>query len=314
MASLLSAAEEGSYAVGAFNCSSVDQVACVVQTANELRSPVIVQAIAGMAPTADSTFWALARKLIELEAEVPVALHLDHGRTFEDCQAAVDAGFTSVMRDASRDSTTGEPLSLEANIAETLRVVELAKAAGVTVEGEIGTVGGGGEGTTGEFGAFDYAVTTVADALRFAQETKVDAMALAVGTSHGAVKFPPGQQPELHFELIEEVHGSLPHVALVLHGSSSVPPQLVERINATGGVVASSVGITVEDKKRAIQLGVRKINQGTDSHLGWTASAREHLSDRRGEVDPVGCLQAGMRGMSEAVAAAMRVFGSAGRV
>lgn len=313
MASLLQNAEREGYAVGAFNCSSIQQVAVVVRVANTLQSPVIVQAISGINDVGDSLFWALTLRLIEAEAEIPIAFHLDHGRTFDDCRRAIDSGFTSVMRDASRHPGTGAPMPLDENIAETLRVVDYARNAGVSVEGEIGTVGGGGEGDDRNSGAFDYQVSNLEEAVTFATETKVHAMALAVGTSHGAVKFPPGQQPRLRFDLIDAVHRAVPQVALVLHGSSSVPQEHVTIINSHGGHVFPSTGITQEDKRKAISCGIRKVNQGTDSHLGWTSTLRKHMAGNPSEIDPVGYLTAGMVGMSQSVATAIQVFGSDGR-
>lgn len=314
MRQLLDAAEIGCYGVGAFNVSTLDQAYAVVAAANWERSPVIVQAIAGThAYGSDEEFWGMLRPFVEAECEVPVALHLDHGQTFEDCSAAIGAGFTSVMRDASRHPVTGEAMGFEENVAETLRVVEIAHAAAVTVEGEIGTVGGGGE-LAQDFGAFDYFITNADDACRFADETGVDALALAVGTSHGSVKFPLGRQPELAYELIREVHSRIPATALVLHGSSSAFAEDVARINEAGGVVRLSSGITPEAKQKSIACGIRKVNQGTDSHLAFTAAAREHLRDHPRDVDPVFYLRAGIAGMTERVALAMQTFGSAGRV
>ena len=221
MRELLDEAEKGKYAVGAYNVSDLNQAYAVLQAANEERSPVIVQAIVGVhAYSCDEHFWRLLRHLIVLEAQVPVALHLDHGTTFDDCRRAVDAGFTSVMRDASRDATTGEALNFGKNVEETLRAVEYAREYGVTVEGEIGTVGGGGEAGE-EYGAFDYSISRPDEAITFAKVTGVDALALAVGTSHGSVKFPLGCQPQLDYGLIRIVHGEIPATALVLHGSST---------------------------------------------------------------------------------------------
>lgn len=313
MRSLLAAAEAGSYGVGAFNVSTLDQAFAVAAAANLERSPVIVQAIAGThAYDSDQRFWRLLRQLVVSEFEVPVALHLDHGKTYEDCAAAIDAGFTSVMRDASRHPLTGEALSFGDNVAETLRVVAIARAAGVSIEGEIGTVGGGGE-LGHDFGAFDYSLSTTPEALRFAEETGVDALALAAGTSHGAVKFPPGKQPELAYDLIREVHAAIPETALVLHGSSSAHASDVARINRAGGQVTPSSGITAESKQEAIRCGIRKINQGTDSHLAFTAATREHLRDHPGDVDPVFYLRPGIEGMTARIVSTMRTFGSSGR-
>lgn len=314
MKELLDEAEKGSYAVGAYNVSDLNQAYAVLEAANDERSPVIIQAIVGMhSYSCDDQFWRMLRQLIVSEAQVPVALHLDHGKTFDDCRRAIEAGFTSVMRDASRDATTGEALDFDKNVEETLRTVEYARTYGVTVEGEIGTVGGGGE--TGEnYGAFDYSISQPDDAITFAKVTGVDALALAVGTSHGSVKFPPGRQPELDYNLIRTVHRDIPATALVLHGSSTAFALQVDRINAAGGKVNQSSGITPEDKRKAVECGIRKINQGTDSHLAFTAAMREYLRDHPGDVDPAMYMAPGIHGMKDAVAASMRVFGSAGRV
>ncbi|MFT3887771.1 MAG: ketose-bisphosphate aldolase [Arachnia sp.] len=310
---LLAAAEAGGYAVGAFNVSSLDQAVAVMEAAAAEQSPVIVQAISGMSPYAcEDRWWRRLRAVVADYDSVPVALHLDHGRTYDDCLRAISAGFSSVMIDASRDPDTDEPAGYEANRDLTRRVVEAAHAAGVSVEGELGTVGGAEAGVRGELEEIVFADPATAEL--FVAETGVDALAVAVGTSHGSVKFTDeagGQR--LRIGLIAEIKERLPDTYLVLHGSSSVPADAVARINAHGGAVIPSYGIGLDQKQEGIASGIRKINQGTDSHLAWTAALRELMATRPDIVEPSEQLKPAMAAFQEMVALRMREFGSAGR-
>lgn len=310
---LLTRAEEGEYAVGAFNVSNLDQAYAVMIAAHNERSPVIVQAIAGNHAYGDEGWWwDRLRELVESFPEVPVALHLDHGRTFEDCARAIDHGFTSVMIDASRDPNTDEPAELADNVALTRRVVDLAQPRGVSVEGELGTIGGAEAGVRGIVEKITFAEPD--QAVSFVDQTGVDALAVAVGTSHGSVKFTTVEQGQrLRIGLIAEIHRRLPETHLVLHGSSSIPADAVATINAHGGDLMTSYGIDTAQKIEGITSGIRKINQGTDSHLAWTAALREFLGREPGVVEPSAALRPAISAMTHMVAQRMREFGSSGR-
>jgi fructose-bisphosphate aldolase, class II len=224
----------------------------------------------------------------------------------------MDHGFTSVMIDASRSTDDDEPNDFESNVAITKSVVDIAHARGVSVEGELGTIGGAEAGIAGVVEEIVYADPSQAE--EFVARTGVDALAVAVGTSHGSVKFTDesgGQR--LRINLIAEIKKRLPYTALVLHGSSSIPIDAVDAINEQGGSVTPSYGIDVAQKRAGITQGIRKINQGTDSHLAWTAALRTELSERSSEVEPSSAIAAAMGGMTEIVRQRMREFGSAGQ-
>ncbi len=310
---ILADAEAGGYAVGAFNVSSVDQVIAVMEAAVAERSPVIVQAIAGMSPYPDEDrWWRLLRSIVAGYEAAPAAVHLDHGRTVADCRRAIEAGFSSVMIDASRDPVTDEPADFAANVALTQQVVAIAHPAGVSVEGELGTVGGAEAGVSGVVEEIVFADPELA--AEFVALTSVDALAVAVGTSHGSVKFTDeagGQR--LRIGLIEQIKQRLPDTCLVLHGSSSVPADEVAAINRYGGAVIPSYGIDLAQKQEGIRSGIRKINQGTDSHLAWTAALREFLATSPAVVEPSEQLKPAMAAFQRMVQQRMREFGSAGR-
>lgn len=310
---VLSHAESGGYAVGAFNVSDLNQAYAVMNAAHLERSPVIVQVIAGMHPYHDEGWWwDQLLNLISTYEELDVVLHLDHGRTIEDCKRAIQHGFSSVMIDASRDTDTDLPSSFEDNVAFTAAVAEYAHAHGVSVEGELGTIGGAEADMHGNDEEIVFADPELT--AEFVRLTKVDALAVAVGTSHGSVKFTtPEQGQRLRLELIEKIHTQLPDTHLVLHGSSSIPSAAVETINKNGGALAESYGLDTMQKQLGITCGIRKINQGTDSHLAWTAALREHLSSKPSVVEPSAAIRAAMSAMSEIVALRMREFGSTGR-
>ncbi|MCU1579699.1 MAG: ketose-bisphosphate aldolase [Rhodoglobus sp.] len=314
LATTLSRAEEGGYAVGAFNVSDLNQAVAVLEAARAERSPVIVQAIAGMHPYADEGWWwDRLREVVQSYSDVEVTLHLDHGRSYDDCARAIEHGFTSVMIDASRNAETDEPASYEQNVALTRSVVELAHSRGVSVEGELGTIGGAEAGLSGVVEEIVFADPK--QAAEFVDATGVDALAVAVGTSHGSVKFTTDQGGQsLRISLIRDIKDRLPSTYLVLHGSSSIPPEAVVTINRFGGVLPESYGIDTEQKREGIGSGIRKINQGTDSHLTWTAALREFLSGHPTEVEPSVAIGVTMKAMSGIVARRMREFGSTGRV
>lgn len=310
---LLSEAEAGGYGVGAFNVSDLNQAVAVLDAARSEASPVIVQAIAGMHPYEDEIrWWKQLRALVDSYTDVAVALHLDHGRTFADCSRAIDTGFTSVMIDASRRVEDDSPATIDDNIVRTAEVVSLAQRYGVSTEGELGTVGGAEGGQAADADSIVFADPD--SAARFVDETGVDALAVAVGTSHGAVKFttPEGGQT-LRMSLISAIKERLPDTYLVLHGSSSIPAEHVRTINAHGGKLPESYGVSSEQKREGIAHGIRKINQGTDSHLAWTAALREFLDANPSVMEPSEATAAAMRSMQDIVSLRMREFGSSGK-
>ncbi len=313
LADNLAAAERGGYAVGAFNVSDLNQAVAVLDAARAERSPVIVQTIAGAsAYTDESWWWRALRRTVEDYTDVPATLHLDHGRTLDDCVRAMDHGFTSVMIDASRSVDDDEPNDIETNVALTRAVVDLAHPRGISVEGELGTIGGAEAAVTGIVEEIVYADPD--QAADFVSRTGVDALAVAVGTSHGSVKFTDSEGGQrLRIGLIAEIKGRLPRTALVLHGSSSIPADAVAAINAHGGDVRPSYGIDTAQKQAGIAHGIRKINQGTDSHLAWTAALRTHLAEQPGVVEPSAAIAASASAMSAIARQRMREFGSSNR-
>lgn len=308
---ILDRAEAGQYAVGAFNVSDLVQADAVLEAAAVTRSPVIVQTLAACSPySSEAAWWQALRQLIGHHPSVPVTLHLDHGPDLATCRRAIDAGFTSVMIDGSLEPDGRTPASLTRNIAVTREVAEFAHQAGVSVEGELGTIGGGESGRD----AKEIVLADPAQATEFTTETGVDALAVAIGTSHGAYKF--DQEPGadvLRLDLIGEIRSRVRGVHLVMHGSSSLPRDLVAQVNAHGGTLPDSWGVPMADKVRAVAAGVRKINQGIDSHLAFTAAVRKALAADGEAVDPASYLRAGREAMRDLVAERMTAFGSAGK-
>ena len=308
---LLDQAETGQYAVGAFNVSDLVQADAVLEAAAVTRSPVIVQTLAGCSPYAsEATWWQALRQLAVGYHGVPVTLHLDHGPDPATCRRAIEAGFSSVMIDGSLEPDGRTPASLAGNIAVTREVCEFAHQAGVSVEGELGTIGGreGGSNTR------EIVLADPDQAAGFVTATGVDALAVAIGTSHGAYKFDaePGADV-LRLDLIGDIHSRVPGVHLVMHGSSSLPRDLVAEVNAYGGTLPDSWGVPMADKVRAVAAGIRKINQGIDSHLAFTAAVRKSLAADGEAVDPASYLRAGREAMRDLIAERMIAFGSAGQ-
>jgi fructose-bisphosphate aldolase, class II len=275
LATTLAAAERGGYAVGAFNVSDLNQAVAVLDAARAERSPVIVQAIAGTSAYGDeSWWWDMLRTVVESYAAVPATLHLDHGRTLEDCVRAMDHGFTSVMIDASRSTEDDEPNDFESNVAITKSVVDAAHARNVSVEGELGTIGGAEAGMTGVVEEIVYADPSQAE--EFVVRTGVDALAVAVGTSHGSVKFTDesgGQR--LRINLIAEIKKRLPDTALVLHGSSSIPVDAVEA--STSRAVQS---------RRLTASTLRRSRRGLRRESARSIRVRIHISLGRQRCGP----------------------------
>lgn len=303
---VLGAADAGNYAVGAFNVSDVLQAEAVLEAAQRSGSPVIVATLANISPyRSEALYWELLLHTIERYPDLDVVLHLDHGPDFDTCRRAADSGFSSVMIDASLRSDRQTPARFEENVELTAKVADYAHQVGVSVEGELGTIGGG----ESDHLAKRIVLADPDQAVDFVKLTGVDALAVAVGTSHGAHKFTaPPQGNVLRLDLISTIHARLPDTYLVLHGSSSLPAELRERINATGGDSPDSWGISDQEKVDAIGCGIRKINQGIDSHLAFAAGLRESLTSRPQTVDPADALRAGRQEMTAIIDRRIRLF------
>lgn len=310
MRQLLDEAASGGYGVGAFNVNNMEQIQAVMEAASETRSPVIIQASRGARGyTNDRFLIRLMEAATEVYPGVPVSLHLDHGNEPETCFSAIEQGFTSVMMDGSLLADGKTPSDFDYNVRVTRNVVERAHAAGVTVEGELGTLGGIEDG----HGSGEVHLTDPDQAVEFVERTGIDALAVAIGTSHGAYKFtkpPDGDVLAMH--LIQEIHERLPETHLVMHGSSSVPKDLVDEINRYGGEIAPTWGVPVEEIQRGIRHGVRKINVDTDARLAMTGAIRKVLSDDAGEFDPRKYLAPARAAMKAVYMERMTQFGQAG--
>lgn len=272
-------AYEGHYAIGAFNINNMEQIQGIVDACNELHSPVILQVSRGARKYAKPIY---LKKMVEAAVEdsnIPIALHLDHGDTFETCKDCIDGGFTSVMID-------GSSLSLEENIALTKKVCEYAHkhVPYVTVEGELGRLAGVEEHVN--VSAEDSSYTNPDDVERFVKETGVDSLAIAIGTSHGAFKFKPGTKPQLCFDILEEVARRLPSFPIVLHGASSVVPEYVKILEENGGKMPNAIGVPEDMLRKAATMAVCKINIDSDIRLACTAMVRKHLFEHPDHFDP----------------------------
>ena len=310
MRQLLDEAAAGGYGVGAFNVNNMEQIQAVFEAADETRSPVIVQASRGAREYTNDRFLIhLMRAASEVYPDVPVALHQDHGNSPETCFSAIEQGFTSVMMDGSLQADGKTPADFEYNVAVTREVVERAHAVGVTVEGELGTLGGIEDG----HGSGEVHLTDPDEAVEFVERTGIDALAVAIGTSHGAYKFTsPPTGAVLAMNLIQEIHEKLPTTHLVMHGSSSVPKSLVDAINTHGGEIRPTWGVPVEEIQLGIRHGVRKINVDTDARLAMTAAIRKVLDERRDEYDPRAYLKPARAAMKAVYMERMTQFGQAG--
>lgn len=266
-------AYHGGYAIGAFNVNNMETIQGIVEAGEETKSPLILQVSKGARDYANMVY---LKKLVEaavLTSSIPIALHLDHGDTFEICKQCVDDGFTSVMIDASK-------LPFEENIALSKRVVEYAHDHGVVVEAELGKLAGVEEHVSNKYGSY----TNPAEVQEFVEKTGVDSLAIAIGTSHGAYKFKG--EPKLRFDILEEIQQLIPDFPIVLHGSSSVPNAFVDMINSYGGNVAGAQGVPEEMLRKAATMSVCKINIDTDIRLACTAEIRKHLTEHPDHFDP----------------------------
>jgi len=313
---MLDHAAENGYGVGAFNVNNMEQIQSIMMAATETNSPVIVQASRGARSYSNDNYLRhLMLAAAELNPNIPIAMHQDHGNSPETCFSAIDQGFTSVMMDGSLQEDGKTPSSYEYNVDVTRQVVAKAHALGVTVEAEIGCLGGiedgHGAGLTGEEALAH--LTDPEEAQRFAEETGCDALAVAIGTSHGAYKFTSKPSDDvLKMDLIEEIHRRLPDTHLVMHGSSSVPRELIDIINQYGGEMPETYGVPVEAIQQGIKHGVRKINVDTDNRLAITGAIRKVFAESPGKFDPRDYLKPARVAMAEVVKARMIAFGQAG--
>lgn len=270
-------AYEGGYAVGAFNVNNMEIIQGIVVAGKKLNAPLILQVSKGARAYANHLYLV---KLVEAAVEesgLPIALHLDHGPDFETCKACIDGGFTSVMID-------GSSLPYEENVALTKKVVDYAHAHGVVVEGELGQLAGVEDEVN--VNAEDASYTNPDQVEDFVKRTGVDSLAIAIGTSHGAYKFKPGQKPQLRFDILEEVSKRLPGFPIVLHGASSVIPEFVEEINKYGGNMPDAIGIPEDMLRQAATMAVCKINIDSDLRLAMTAAIRKHFVEHPSDFDP----------------------------
>jgi fructose-bisphosphate aldolase, class II len=270
-------AYEGGYAIGAFNVNNMEIIQGITEAGKELNAPLILQVSSGARKYANHTY---LMKLVEaalIETGLPIALHLDHGDTFELCKSCVDGGFTSVMIDGSH-------FSYEENVILTRNVVEYAHAHGVVVEGELGRLAGIEDAV--HVSSEDASYTKPEQVFDFVTRTGVDSLAIAIGTSHGAYKFKPGMKPQLRFDILAEIEKKLPGFPIVLHGASSVIPEFVEMINKYGGNMPDAIGIPEEMLRQAARSAVCKINIDSDLRLAMTATIRKYFAENPGHFDP----------------------------
>ena len=270
-------AYEGGYAIGAFNVNNMEIVQGITMAASELRAPLILQVSKGARAYASHTYLMKLVEAAVIETGLPIALHLDHGDSFELCKSCIDGGFTSVMIDAS-----SKPF--EENVAITKQVVEYAHDHGVVVEAELGTLAGIEDEVKVEEGHASY--TRPEEVQEFVERTGCDSLAIAIGTSHGAYKFKPGTKPQLRFDVLEAVEKNLPGFPIVLHGASSVPQEFVEEINKYGGNMPGAIGVPEDQLRQAAKSAVCKINIDSDLRLAMTATIRKFFAEHPDKFDP----------------------------
>ena len=270
-------AYKGGYAIGAFNVNNMEIIQGITGAAAKLKAPVILQVSKGACSYANRTYLMKLVEAAVIETGLPICLHLDHGDSFEICKSCIDDGFTSVMIDAS-----SKPFA--ENIALTRQVVEYAHDRGVVVEAELGTLAGIEDEVN--VSAEDSSYTRPEEVEEFVSKTGCDSLAIAIGTSHGAYKFKPGTKPQLRFDVLEEVEKKLPGFPIVLHGSSSVPQEFVEKINKFGGNMPGAIGVPEDQLRKAASMAVCKINIDSDLRLAMTASIREYLTMHPDHFDP----------------------------
>ena len=322
MRQLLDYAAENDFGMPAFNVNNMEQVHAIMQAADETDSPVIMQGSAGARSYAGEPFLRhLISAAVEMYPHIPVVMHQDHGSEPAVCLRSIQSGFTSVMMDGSLMADMKTPATFEYNVDVTKTVVDIAHAGGVTVEGELGCLGSLETGEMGEedgHGAegkldMDMLLTDPEEAAQFVKATGVDALAIAIGTSHGAYKFtkePTGDI--LRIDRIKEIHARIPDTHLVMHGSSSVPQDWLEIINSHGGDMGQTYGVPVEENQEGIKHGVRKVNIDTDLRMASTGAVRKHLAENPSNFDPRKFLKASTAAMKDICKARYEAFGCAG--
>ena len=323
MRQLLDYAAENGFGMPAFNVNNMEQVHAIMQAADETDSPVIMQGSAGARSYAGEPFLRhLIIAAIEQYPHIPIVMHQDHGSEPAVCLRSIQSGFSSVMMDGSLMADMKTPSSYEYNVSVTRTVVELAHSGGVSVEGELGCLGSLETGEMGEedgHGAegklsMDQLLTDPEQAADFVKQTGVDALAIAIGTSHGAYKFTrPPTGDILAIERIKEIHARIPGTHLVMHGSSSVPQDWLEIINNYGGDMGQTYGVPVEEIQEGIKHGVRKVNIDTDLRMASTGAIRKHLHENQSNFDPRKFLKASTAAMKEICKARYEAFGCAGQ-
>ena len=321
---LLDHAAENDYGVPAFNVNNLEQVRAIMEGAASVNSPVILQASAGARKYAGSNFLKhLIQGAIEEFPHIPIVMHQDHGVSPAVCQRSIQLGFSSVMMDGSLAEDGKTPTDFDYNVRVTKTTVEMAHACGVSVEGEIGCLGSLETGMAGEedgIGAegklsMEQLLTDPEEAYRFVDATGVDALAIAVGTSHGAYKFSrPPTGDILAINRIKEIHEKLPNTHLVMHGSSSVPQEWLATINEFGGEISETYGVPVEEIQEGIRHGVRKVNIDTDLRLASTGAVRRFLAENKSEFDPRKFLIPTIDAMREIVKNRLEAFGAANQI
>jgi len=313
MRQILDEAKKKGYGVGAYNVNNMEQIQGIMQAARETQSPVILQASKGALEYTSMVYIKhLMLAAMEENPDIPLAMHLDHGPNIDLCKKAIELGFTSVMIDGSIDYDVSDadgkhpPRSFEDNVRVTKEVVDYAHARGVSVEGELGTLGG----IEDETSTTHVQLTEPDEVQAFIEQTGVDALAIAIGTSHGAYKFKT--EPTLALDLVSEIAKRVPESALVMHGSSSVPAELVDRVNKYGGQLKKTMGVPVASIQEAVKRGVTKINVDTDGRLACTGSIREYLSEHPDVFDQRKYLGASRVAIYEVIKSRMESFGTAG--
>lgn len=320
---LLDHAAENGYGLPAFNVNNLEQIQAIMQAADECDSPVIMQGSAGARKYAGEAFLRhLIAAAVEAYPHIPIVMHQDHGASPAVCVNAIRSGFSSVMMDGSLMSDAKTPSSYEYNVEVTAKVVDMAHAVGVSVEGELGCLGSlesgmgeaeDGHGAEGKL-SHDQLLTDPEQAADFVKQTGVDALAIAIGTSHGAYKFtrkPTGDI--LAIQRVKEIHQRIPNTHLVMHGSSSVPQEWLDIIREYGGEMKETYGVPVEEIQEGIKHGVRKINIDTDIRLAMTGAIRRHLANNKSEFDPRKYFKDATAAAKDICKARFEAFGCAGQ-